>query len=285
MSVSAAAAQLVSIQVPSAYVSQQAPQLEVTLVRTTAGRAGGLGPLTVTFSAAPGNPAVGSVPIDNIAQAQFAPVTESVTFPAGVTTENVAVPINYSAGPKSGLVPVALSVSSPSRRVHGSEAMINLANDQSAVPPSIVAVQRVAGGIAITFSKPMDPATVTNIHNYAVKFAPSQQFSLADLTGVGLVQTLNTTKSVIALRRATYDATTNTVTLVPNEQLGSEGAYIISNPPSLVAKGKRPHKAQALSDVQGNALSQGANAPGVFSIRINKGHPYSAATPGFSNGT
>jgi hypothetical protein len=285
MSVSPAAGQHVSIQVPSAYVSQQAPQLEVALVRTAPGRAGGLGPLTVSFSASPGTPPVGNVPVDSIAQAQIIPVTESVTFPAGVTTENVAVPINYSGGPKPALVPVELAVNSSSRGVRGSDAMINLADDQSAVPPSIVAVQRVAGGIAVTFSKPMDPATVADIHNYAVQFAPSQQFNLEDLTGFGLVQTLDTTKSVISLRRASYDAATNTVTLVPNEQLGPNGAYIISNAPSLLAKKNRPHKAHALSDLQGNALSQGANAPGVFSIRIGKGHPYSAATPGFSNGS
>ena len=54
--------------------------------------------------------------------------TESVTFPAGVTTETVVVPINAGA-PNPGLVPVQLSVTTSSRRVHGSDATIYLANE------------------------------------------------------------------------------------------------------------------------------------------------------------
>ena len=75
--------------------------------------------------------------------------------------------------------------------MRGSDQTIYLANNQDAIPPSIAAVTRVAGGIAITFSKPMDPSTVDNIHNYAMKFSPSQKFSLAQLTGFGLIETLN----------------------------------------------------------------------------------------------
>ena len=276
----APAPQVVAVQVPSAYVSQQAQQLDVTLVRSAAsGNSRSLGPLTIDFSASPGTLPLADLPVNNLATVQFAPVNESVTFPAGVTTATVVVPIDYSAGVNTALVPVQLSVTSSSRRVHGSDQTIYLANSPDAVPPSIVAVGRVQGGIAVTFSKPMDPATVENIHNYAVKFTPSQQFSLADLTGVGLVQTLNKTKTPIGLRRASYNAATNTVTLVPNEQLGSAGSYTVSNPSSLLAKRNRPKKAVALTDLQGNPLEQGASASGVFSITISKGNPYAAATP------
>ena len=166
----------------------------------------------------------GSVKItENAVPQQFTPVNESITFPHGVTTETVAVPINYAAA-NPGTVPVHLSVTSSSRTVAASDETVYLANSLDAVPPSIIAVQRVAGGIALTFSKPMNPATVQNIHNYAVKFSPSQKFNLADLTGVGLIQTLNYGKQSIALRRATYNASTNTVTLVANEQLGLNGS-------------------------------------------------------------
>ena len=276
----APAAQVVSIQVPSAYVSQQANQLDVTLVRTAAsGHSRDLGPLTIDLSASPGTLPLADVPVYNIAMAQFTPANQSVTFPAGVTTESVMVPISYSAGAMSGLVPVLLSVTSSSSRVHGSDGTIYLASSLDAVPPSIVAVQRVAGGIAVTFSKPMDPSTVENIHNYAVKFSPSQKFSLEDLTGIGLVQTLNNTKTPIGLRRATYNPATNTVTLVPNEQLGSNGSYTISNPASLLSKRNRPKKAVALTDMEGSPLQQGASASGIFKITIGKGNPFSAGSP------
>ena len=139
-----------------------------------------------------------------------------------------------------------------------------LASSLDAVPPSIIGVQRVAGGIAVTFSKPMDPATVENIHNYSVKFSPNQNFSLENLYGVGLVQTLNTTKTTIPLRRASYDPATNTVTLITNEPLGPNGSYEISNPPSLLAKKARPNNAQPLTDLEGNVLNQGGSGGSVF---------------------
>ena len=115
----------------------------------------------------------------------------------------------------------------------------------------------VAGGFAVTFSKPMDPATVEDIHNYSVKFSPNQNFSLANLYGVGLIQTLSTAKTPIPLRRGSYDPATNTVTLITNEPLGPNGSYEISNAPSLLAKKARPYKAQPLTDLEGNVLNQG----------------------------
>ena len=79
------ASQQVAIQVPSAYISQQADQLTVTLVRSgAAGDNRSLGPLTVDFSATQGSlPAGGTLERDNTRPAQFTPVNESVTFPPG----------------------------------------------------------------------------------------------------------------------------------------------------------------------------------------------------------
>jgi hypothetical protein len=275
--------QHVAIQVPSAYFSEQADQFSVTLVRSgAAGHGARLSPITVNFSATGGSLPWGAVSVDNIVRQQFNPDNQSVTFPAGVKTETVVVPINSGAR-NGGLLPVELSVSSAARGVHGSDQTVYLASSLAAVPPSIVAVQRVAGGIAITFSKPMDPATVLNLHNYAVKFSPSQKFSLVQLTGVGLYQTLNTTKQSVPLRRASYNAATNTVTLIPGEQLGSEGSYTVSSPASLLAKRNRPNKPHALSDLEGSPLME-SETGGVFSITISKGHPYAAAPPVLSDG-
>ncbi len=228
------ALQHVGIDVPSAYISQQADQLTVTLVRSSGGgHSSSLGPLTVNFSAMEGSLGTGGVDVtSDVVPPQFTPVNQPVTFPRGVTSETVVVPI-HSGAPNPGTVPMNLSVtssSSSSHQVRRSDLTVYLASSPEAVPPSIIGVQRVAGGIAVTFSKPMDPTTVQNIHNYAVKFSPTQKFSLADLTGVGLIETLNNAKQSIALRRATYNASTNTVTLVANEQLGANGSYTISNP-------------------------------------------------------
>ena len=118
-----------AIQVPSAYVSQQADQLTVTLVRSgAAGHSRNLGPLTVDFSATEGSlPAGGATVNDDIVRATIHSRQRVGHLPAGVTTETVVVPIN-SGAPNPGLVPVQLSVTSSSRRVRGSDETVYLAN-------------------------------------------------------------------------------------------------------------------------------------------------------------
>jgi hypothetical protein len=270
--------QVVSIQVPSAYISQASNTLDVTLDRGTAGgRSLSKGTITVNFSATTGSTTAVGAP------EEFTPVDESVIFPAGQASETIAVPINANA-PNPGLVAVDLAVTSAVRQVKGSSETIYLASSAAAIPPSIIAVNRVAGGIALTFSKPMDPATVQNIHNYAVKFSPSENINLGTLYGVGLVQTLDNKPKKIPIRRATYNPATNTVLLVASEQLGSKGSYEISSPSSLHAKKARPTDAQPLTDLEGNALDEGGKA-GSFSIRIGRGHPYTAVQPVLAPGS
>ena len=269
---------IVAIEVPSAYISQQSSQLEVTLVRPLVTDRS---LLTVKFSATSGSP-TGSNAEPNATGQPFTPVSQPVTFPAGQTTEDVVVPINSQAA-DSGLVPIQLTATTTGRPVKAITTTVYLASSLEAVPPSIIGVQRVAGGIAVTFSKPMDPATVEDIHNYAVRFSPNQNFNLEDLYGVGLFQTLSTSKTTIPLRRGSYDPATNTVTLITNEPLGPNGSYEISNAPSLLAKKPRPYKAQPLADVEGNILNQGGSG-GTFSITIIKGKPYVAAAPALFDG-
>jgi hypothetical protein len=264
----------VAIDVPSAYISQQSSQLDVTLVRAAASARKSL---TVNFSATSGSVTAISTAPDTTGQ-PFTPVNATVTFPAGQTTENVVVPINSQAA-NSGLVPIQLTASSTGRQARGNTATVYLASSLAAIPPSITGVQRVAGGIAVTFSKPMAPATALDVHNYSVKFSPNQKFSLGNLYGVGLVQALDTSKKTIPLRRATYDSATNTVTLIPNEGLGPNGSYVISNPPSLLSKKARPNNAQPLTDLEGNVLNQGGKGGGTFSVTISKGKPYAVASP------
>jgi hypothetical protein len=275
----------VTIQVPSSYISQQSGALDVTLVRKPpAGQHRPLGPLTVNFSAAPGSLPAGLATPESTPGAQFNPIDGPVTFPAGVTAEMVVVPI-HSGAPNPALVPIALAVTSASQPVASSSSTVYLAATTDALPPSIIAVQRVRGGIAITFSKPMDRASVQDIHNYKVKYSPSQHFNPLYLTSVGLVQALAATSQRIPLRRAIYDAATNTVILVPKQQLQSDGSYQISSPASLRAKLSRPNKAHPLTDLEGNALQEGGSTPGAFSVSISKGHPYTAAGPVLADGS
>jgi hypothetical protein len=264
----------VTIRVPSTYISQQASTLDVTLVRTMGSGHGHVkDPLTVDFSAALGSLPGGVQTTPDSAGHRFTPVDESVTFPAGQTTETVVVPIK-SGAPNPGLVPILLAVMPPTHKLAGSNTTVYLVSGPDAIPPSIISVHMVKRGIAVTFSKPMAPATVENVHNYAVVYAPSKKFGLADLTGIGLIQTINNTSQTITLKRAIYDPATNTVRLIPRVSLPSSGTYQISSPSSLSSRRANPHKAQPLTDLQGNVLSSSGTVGGAFSISISRGHPY-----------
>jgi hypothetical protein len=273
------------IHVASPYVSQQTTTLNVTLVRPGGSGRGRLpGALTIDFSASLGSPAGSGQNMPGSASHAFTPVDESITFPAGQTTETVAVPINKRA-PNPGLVPIVLTVTPAKGSGAASDATVYLVSGPDAIPPSIIGVHMVRKGIAVTFSKPMSPATVENVHNYTVEHTPSPDFSLADLTSVGLIQRLNKTSEPVVLRRAIYDSSANTVTLIPKVSLPASGTYQISSPASLGSKRVGPHKAQPLADLQGTALNPGGiPVAGAFSVSIRRGHPYIASAPLISVG-
>jgi hypothetical protein len=91
---------MLSIDAPR-YVSQQADGFNVTIER---GDSGGHpdpvdSPLSVVFSASISPATSGGQPTTWSASAAGAvtPVNESVTFPAGVTTETVRIPVNPGA--------------------------------------------------------------------------------------------------------------------------------------------------------------------------------------------
>ncbi len=186
----------VSMQAPSTVVTQQANSLSVTLdlatdsttthyattrfrdpiphvTNKTSVPIPDTSPVTVTLNAKP-SPYTG--PQTNAAAANdtFAPFSAPVTFPAGVTSETVSIPIPAGSA-DSGAVLLQLSVTSPSPAVADDQApAVFIVDNPAELPPTITGVHLVdasghhASGIAITFSKPMAPATVENIHNYSI---------------------------------------------------------------------------------------------------------------------
>ena len=144
-----------------------------------------------------------------------------------------------------------------------------------------------ATGIALTFSEPMAPAAVADIHNYTVIFTPSQNFDVSDLTGIGLVEQVINQKHQVAFRAARYDSATNTVTLVAKEKLSTTtGSYEVRSPASLGSRRNTATKAQPLTDLDGNAINLGTTTViGAFAVSISRGHPYFAAQPTFAQGS
>ena len=132
------------------------------------------------------------------------------------------------------------------------------------VRPEIVSSGHSPQAITLTFSKPMDPATVEDINNYQVTgdgpLEPSNAWTKA---GRGRrepwVQVMAPSRIRVTLESAAYDPATLTVTLTPTEPLTLSGYSVfphssdIPHPSGLreylPAPGVKP-----LTDLQGNTL-------------------------------
>jgi hypothetical protein len=267
----------VDIGAPGTFVSQQATALDVTLtLNTTSITKGSFGtiteslpntePLTLYFSATLGSSQFGGqeVQLPASASATFTPIHESITFPPGVTTEKVTIPI-HSVGAEPAEVPIGLSVTSPSlsKSFRGQQSTVYLVDGQQGLPPTITSARLVvtghnASGIALTFSKPMAPATVGNIHNYSI-WTPHEPAGLPDALSfpVGVASELvpvgappagvpTVDRRTIALKAAQYDASTDTVVVVPARPLElSKRAFVTI---------RQGHAGQGITDLQGYSL-------------------------------
>jgi hypothetical protein len=274
-----------AIDTPSSYVSQQATALDVTLVRSESEyvRQGGMtnvasvpltGPLTVNFSASLGTAGIGgqNVSLPASARDTFTPVNESVTFPAGVSTLSVRIPINSGAA-NPGSVPIELSATSSTPGVLATSGVVYLVTGAAALPPPTPAIisahlifhGKIGTGIAITFSQPMAPASVANVHNYAVttetEYSPAESL-IAGLGSAGESQGPFYSRWPVPLKAAQYSPTTNTVTLIPKRPLKASVVYTIQNGDPLAK--------HALTDLQGSALRNiPLLSPGTGSFTFN----------------
>jgi hypothetical protein len=119
---------------------------------------------------------------------------ESVTFPAGASTETVAVPIISSVA-MPGPMPIDLSAAStsPSVAVASAEEVVGLSSPD-ATPPTITGVQlvtqgKVASAVVHGFSKPTAPATVAKIHDCRILSVTSKSrlsYGLGNRSGAGI---------------------------------------------------------------------------------------------------
>ncbi|HEV3121014.1 MAG TPA: hypothetical protein VGY53_03890, partial [Isosphaeraceae bacterium] len=78
------------------------------------------------------------------------------------------------------------------------------------------------------------------------------------------------TRSRVTLRSATYDAATQTVTLVPARPIGNALVTVMSAAP-VKHPGHGNHQVpppQVLTDTIGNPIEGDTNHPGSFSIRV-----------------
>jgi hypothetical protein len=268
------------------YVSQQDGAIDVTITRAATGEAppGNPGikqemidlPLTVNFSASLGSPFSQGQPTSLPASASetFTPVNESITFPAGVTTETVQIPVNSDAA-NPGSVPIQLSASSAppgasgaSLDLSGADAVLYLVAGPVAIVPTptyfidvhYVVRGKTATGISMTFSHPMSPASVENVHNYAVTTGHLEDFY--EMFPFGHYK--SEVMTPVPLKAARYDPSTNTVILTLKKPRGLGVVYEIRNATPLAK--------HTLTDLQGNAVQANGSGPGAFYFTLNKGY-------------
>lgn len=269
--------QTVKIGVPWPFVSQQATALDVTLTlnttSTTKSSAETISksrpstePVTVNFSATLGCSQFGgqAIQLPASASATFTPINESITFPPGMTSEKVTIPIHAGAADIPE-VPIALSLTSPSSdSFPPQQSTVYLVDSPQGLPPTITSTRFVvtghhASGIALTFSKPMAPTTVENIHYYSM-WTPHEgdgsanplEFPLgvaSELIPISPPSTGGPTvdKRTIAIEAAQYDASTNTVVLVSARPLALSKTYFVAV--------RQTQSGQGITDLQGYPLS------------------------------
>ena len=235
-------------------------------------------PLTVDFSVSVDSTSEG--PTTPPASPYFAPVNESVKFPAGASSESITVPIistavapapvslSLSATTTSSAVKPILPILGQDDFLTGSADSVELYNSPSAVPPMITSVQlvtqgKLASAVVLGFSKTMVPATVENIHNYRILSRPNTTehswFTFSDISFS--YDSYTTEYQSFPIAAATYDPSTSTVTLTLKRRTKASHLYQVSS--------AYPLRGHALTDVQGQPLSPaGALGTGIFSIGV-----------------
>jgi hypothetical protein len=283
--------QTVSIDVPSTLISQSAGAIELTLTRSGGGHqiaAAGPSPALIVSAAAlaPAKTRHGKPTHSDL----IAGVTEPVSFASGETSQTVVIPVHPN-GPLPGAVPIQITVAPAMHPRAAASITLELVNSLEAVPPAITSVRilrtgSVANGIAVTFSQPMAPAVVENLHNYSVRSVPQPQLDVVRLGTANVLQLSPYTSGGgpqhVPIKAARYNAATRTVVLIPKERLTPSKSFTVSSAASLGAHRTGPLIARPLTDVNGNVLNPLSNPPGYFSITISPTHPYGAPQPSLS---
>jgi hypothetical protein len=202
-------------------------------------------------------PAGSSIPVVAASPA----LVQSETFPAGIASITVPLPLAQFANPTGNTV-ISLQILGGGPQVYARDQQVDVVSSPDAIPPTITDVHTIQNGrkitgISMTFSKAMDPASVQKVRDY------------------GLTANAGAHSRATALKSAQYDPAADTVILTTRGPLNPRATYQIGTPKWFGFNGTKP-----LVDVQGNGLNEafGGNgdADGAFSITVGAKHPYLA---------
>jgi hypothetical protein len=245
-------------------------------------------PLTVTGDK--------TIPVATPGQ-QYVPVDETVTFQPGQTTLDVSVPIVQGAfNPGIVQVAITATPLVTAGSAETGYFAIVTGPDQLPLTINNAQIVREASGpwaIALTFNEPLSPTSVDNLQNYRI--TPTGRFvrasppsgsskpasthreppdapqlppfggvlAAASLAQVAVLSAVGATYKnplpplPMRLQSATYDAATNTITLVTAKRLNPSEVYQVAIGSGVGTPGLRKHNATIgnLTSDAGNSLS------------------------------
>ena len=204
-----------------------------------------------------------------LAGVQYQAVDQVVTFGRGETSKTLSIPIIVGASNPGqvtvnvGVIPLTPNV------VNRVDATIQIDRNGDFTPPRIVSTRLISTslapeGLALTFSKPMDPASVTRLAAYRVTNISARvnpgAFSANDavwsLFGGKSRRALSTIEPVVPLKSAAYDPSTNTVILIPSRPIAASGLFLVES--------SGASSATSLRDKSGN------NMTGTFAVSVHR---------------
>lgn len=215
----------------------------------------------------------------------YEPVNTTVTFAPGQTTATVSIPI--LSAPGTGTKTLHMSLAQSTDVPRGAAAYLSIMHGPDFTPPTVKSTNLMTNhgritGFQITFSKPMNVAEATNVSNYVIADPQIIQHSHGKKATNG---------TGIPLASASYDSSTNTVTLVPQGRVRKAAYYEIESTQlaqAINATNTGSANIASLSlmspitDTSGNALdSNSDNIPDgqllVFAVAGRAGQKWNAA--------
>jgi Bacterial Ig-like domain len=295
---SSAPGEQISIQVPSAYISDRVSTIDVTLQRSP--EPGGPGasaaaqaqallaqPLAFELSISPALSMSGSDPVSTaVPKSRRAALAMAKRTLAALQAGLVSPPAGGSLTPATGTPPEMQSVTFPAG-VASVTVTVSLAQLESSTGSAQLALSIVGGGSQVYgVSQQIDvvsgpdaiPPTITDVHTIlsgrkvtgiSMTFSKAMDpASVQEVRDYALTPNFGAHPRKVAIKSAQYDSATDTVILTPRGSLDPTKTYQIG-----AGRGD-------LVDLQGNGLNETyggtGGITGAFSITVGAKQPYSA---------
>ncbi len=258
-----------------AIVSQQASSVTLTVHLGYPGQAKIRQPTQVEVTTGPFTTHAVQVPLAQPG-VQYQPVDQTVTFPPGVTSEQVTIPIVAGAA-NPGMLAFEVTATqlgvktAPYPQDGQATEDVFVAGNSNAPAPKIDGAHMVVSGqrtsdFVLHFSQPMDPASVQNLGVYYLN--DTIQHWHWDGFGNWLLQGFpdgggrSYTTQTAQLKTATYDPSTNTVDLHLAKPVDARDVYQIGQ--SILPE-------DALLDAEGTPINEdGSGLGGNFLVTLGR---------------